>query len=416
MYCINCGNKLDDGAKFCAYCGKPVRKPVINNVNTNNNRWNPINHNINYEYNQNDQYSKTETKSINKGFVITMIVLGFILFIMLLIGLITNFKAANEALSLADGLYYGSYYYTYTSQIALLDTLATYAYIIGVICTVSLILSIPIIILSIITLVKNTNRFKNPLIICSVLLLILIIVIFFLDLIIVIEYGSLADETSALAIFEDISAIIMAGICVSFSKKFSTDYHGDDSLGVESNYTPIKEVNNNQQTNNQDIEQSPIKRGFLITIIVLAGLMIVSLLIQAIQNFNAALDIYNEVRDVPDFYFNTHEEFYLQLYKVMDLSISLGIGCLISIILLIPILVLSVLSLTKETTKFSKLLTILNACLLLVIVINICIEISIFPNYDYSSWQVLLMILDILAIIAASVICLVFSQKFKKTL
>ncbi len=28
MFCTKCGNKIRDDAKFCTFCGAPVRRPV----------------------------------------------------------------------------------------------------------------------------------------------------------------------------------------------------------------------------------------------------------------------------------------------------------------------------------------------------------------------------------------------------
>ncbi|WP_412766540.1 zinc-ribbon domain-containing protein [Tetragenococcus koreensis] len=34
MYCINCGNKLEDGEKFCPNCGTPRSENVNNEEET----------------------------------------------------------------------------------------------------------------------------------------------------------------------------------------------------------------------------------------------------------------------------------------------------------------------------------------------------------------------------------------------
>lgn len=38
-FCANCGAQLDDGAKFCGACGKPVQAAPAGNVEVNDNQW-----------------------------------------------------------------------------------------------------------------------------------------------------------------------------------------------------------------------------------------------------------------------------------------------------------------------------------------------------------------------------------------
>lgn len=54
-YCGNCGNKLEEGAKFCSSCGHPVMQAADLNVN-NMNDLNPINSNVSNSDNKRGTY------------------------------------------------------------------------------------------------------------------------------------------------------------------------------------------------------------------------------------------------------------------------------------------------------------------------------------------------------------------------
>lgn len=83
MYCKNCGNKLEEGARFCNNCGTPVEMntPNINEINTNTNTNINTNTNPNMNINPNVSTNKDKKKS-------TIWIIGIIGFMVIVLGVI----------------------------------------------------------------------------------------------------------------------------------------------------------------------------------------------------------------------------------------------------------------------------------------------------------------------------------------
>ncbi len=75
MYCINCGSKVKDGAKFCGNCGSAVNSPSHDNVK--NDYQNDFNYSVDSE-----QYSK---KKKNAMLISILCFFGFIVFFVIII-------------------------------------------------------------------------------------------------------------------------------------------------------------------------------------------------------------------------------------------------------------------------------------------------------------------------------------------
>jgi len=186
----------------------------------------------------------------------------------------------------------------------------------------------------------------------------------------------------------------------------STSNYNFDNTQVapkqEPNYSQYDQYENPRSSN-----YTTIKKGFLISIMILVGILLVFLAIGTMTNFIAFYDAF--------IYYSYYAyETYMYLAIVHFL---LSFVCMTSVGLLVPTLILSIVSIAKKSDKFSKALRGLTSALVGVVIIHFILEIATLEiaGYDFYSLNGLIiwsLSVDLLFVIIA-ILCNVFSKKYK---